>query len=240
MKTRCLARIVVVTLAAATMTLPTPWARFVAGAARPHVKTLTAGGYDATPTPGGTSTMTAVSATIRPDRSKRVLVFVTVGSGGGRRVTAPALSGGRVTWRRVASVTRGNHLSRLEVLFAATGVKRGRLRFTFPTMKGWLAWSVVQARGHIVHVGTSISKSPSTGGRVTSLSVSLPARPAGLAIAGFTSGQTGDMLAVSPAATLSNGHSSYLTTESQFTRARSQSASWTQQAHAMAIVVELR
>ena len=184
--------------------------------------------------------MTAATSAIKPDRSKRVLVFVTIGSGGTEQVTAPTLSGGRVTWRRVTTVTRGNHLSRLEVLYAATAVKRGRLRFTFPSMKGWLSWSVVQAPGRLVQTGTSISQSPLTGGRVTSLSVSLPARPTGVVIAGFTSGQTGDMLAVSPAATLANGHSSYLTTESQFARTRSQSASWTHLAHAMAIVTELR
>jgi hypothetical protein len=137
-------------------------------------------------------------------------------------------------------VTRGNHFSRLEVLFAATGVQPGRLKFTFPSMKGWLAWSVVQAAGTIAQTGTATSTNLLTGDRVTSLSVSLPARPTGVVIAGFTSGQTGDMLAISPAATLANGHSSYLTMESQFTRAQSQSASWTQIAHAMAIVAELR
>jgi hypothetical protein len=47
------------------------------------------------------------------------------------------------------------------------------------------------------------------------------------------------MLAISPAVTLGNGHSGYLTSQSQFARTRSQAASWTQLAHAVAIVAEL-
>src|SRR2546426_3459325 len=170
MKTRCRSALIVGALAAAIAIPANSLAGSVALSARPHVKALTSGGFDATPTSRRTSTMTAATSAIKPDRSKRVLVFVTIGSGGTEQVTAPTLSGGRVTWRRVTTVTRGNHLSRLEVLYAATAVKRGRLRFTFPSMKGWLSWSVVQAPGRLVQTGTSISQSPLTGGRVTSLS----------------------------------------------------------------------
>jgi hypothetical protein len=238
MKTRYLARLAAATLTAALAAVTT--AGSVAGAVPPPVTTLTAGGYDAGLTPTTTPTMSALTGAISPDPTKRVLVFVTIGSGAEIQVTAPALSGGRVTWRVVTSVTRGNHLGRLEVLYSATGVQPGQLRFTFPSMKGWLAWSVVQAPGNIVQTGTAISENRSTGGRVASLTASLPSRPAGVVIAGFTSGQTGDMLAVSPAVTLVNGHSSYITSQSQFARSQSQSASWALLAHAMAIVAELR
>jgi hypothetical protein len=234
MKTRYFACVLVAVL------VPVPAAGSVADAAPPSLSMLTAGGYDATLTPTTTSTSSAFTASITPDLSKRVLVFVTIGSGDEIQVSPPSLSGGRATWQVVTSVTRGNHFGRLEVLYTATGVQPGRLKFTFPSMKGWLAWSVAQAAGNIEQSGTVTSQERSTGGRVTSLSVALPARPVGVAIAGFTSGQTGDMLAVSPAATLANGHSSYITSQSQFARTQSQSASWTQLAHAMAIVAELR
>jgi hypothetical protein len=204
----------------------------------PRATLLTSGGYDAT---GSTSSdiISVSTAAISPDPAKRVLVFITIGNSDSTRVTPPALTGGRVTWRLVATVTRGNNLSRLEVLYAATNVQPGRLRISFPQMKGWVAWSIDQAAGRIAQLDTSISQNAATGGRVVSLTVALPAAPTGVVVAGFTSGQTGDMHAASPAVTLGNGHSSYLTTESQFTRDQTQGASWVQLAHAMAIAVEL-
>lgn len=212
----------------------------IAGERPPHAMILTSGGFDATITPTSPPMTSIRTAAIAPGPKKRVLVFITIGIGRPVQVATPTLSGGRVTWRLVSSVTRGNHLSRLEVLYTAVGVHRGHLRISFPRMEGWLAWSIDQTAGRIVQVGTAISKDVATGGRVTSLAVQLPSAPEGVVVAGFASGQTGDLSATSPAVTLGNGHSSYLSTESQFARSRTQSASWSQLAHAMVIAVDAR
>ena len=125
-------------------------------------------------------------ASIRPGRANTVLVGITTLAGSGT-APAPSLTGGGVRWTQLDSVTEvknGAGGPRLLTLFASTGVGPGPLTISVaPQPKQELSWSVVQAKGTVVQMGST--GEPLAG---PPAQVSLPDPPTGTVLAFFLVG----------------------------------------------------
>ena len=135
------------------------------------------------------------SAPLDPDRATTVLVAVGTLTGP-PPAPIPVLRGGGVRWTQLASVTKvqgGVAAPRRLTLFASTGVGSGPLTISVPPQaKQDMSWSVVEANGRIVQLGstgTAFAGPPAQ--------VSLPEQPTGTVVAFFLVG-TGSTIRAAP------------------------------------------
>ena len=195
-------------------------------------------------TSGGTRLVgigTVQTAPIRPGRTNSVLVGITTLAGSGP-APVPSLTGGGVRWTQLDSVTEvrdGLAGPRLLTLFASTGVGPGPLTISVaPQPKQELSWSVVQAKGSVVQMGTTglpLAGPPAQ--------VSLPDPPTGTVLGFFLIGTGSTINAVAPATKLGQGDTPSFpnSTSTQVTAAQTVQLRWTPDGpgHYLALIVEM-
>jgi hypothetical protein len=213
---------------------PTPSPSPVALATASH---LTSGGAMLA---GSSSVNTAL---ISPDPAQTVLVYVSTLIGDGS-APLPTLTGGRVTWAPLLSVTKtkadGRPGPRRLTLFSRTGVAPGALTITVPPVtKQYVSWSIAQARGSVAQVG-------STGTALAGplATVTLPNGPTGTVVAGFLIGSGSTMSGVSGAAKLGQGNTASFpsSTSTYASAARTVEVTWTPDGpgHYLGAIVEMK
>jgi len=195
-------------------------------------------------TSGGTRLVgigTVQTASIRPGRANTVLVGITTLAGSGS-APAPSLTGGGVRWTRLDSVTEvrnGAGGPRLLTLFASTGVGSGPLTISVPPLrKQELSWSVVQAKGRVVQMGST--GEPLAG---PPAQVSLPGPPTGTVVAFFLVGTGATINAVAPATKLGQGNTPAFpsSTSTQVSASQTVQLNWTPDGpgHYLGLIVEM-
>ena len=189
----------------------------------------------------GTSSVN--TALISPDPTQTVLVYVSTLTGDGS-APLPTLTGGRVTWAPLLSITKtkadGSPGPRRLTLFARTGVTDGPLTVSVPAMtKQYVSWSIAQARGSVAQVGstgTALAGPPAT--------VTLPNAPIGTAIAGFLIGSGSTMSGGSSAVKLGQGNTpAFSSSTSTYASAeRTIQVTWTPDGpgHYLGVIVEMK
>jgi hypothetical protein len=181
------------------------------------------------------------TASIKPGRGKTVLVGISTITG---QVAAPIpeLSGGGVRWTRLDSFaeTRGGVRGpRRLSLFAASGVGPGPLTISVPPQhKQYVSWSVVQASGQVVQIGST--GEPLAG---PPAEVSLETPPAATVVAFFLVGTSATIDAVAPAEKLGQGSTRgfFSSTSSYASTQQSVQSTWSPDGpgHYLASIVEM-
>ena len=184
---------------------------------------------------------TVQTAPITPRRSTTVLVGVTTLAGSGS-APVPSLTGGGVRWTQLDSaseVRNGAVGPRLLTVFAAAGVGSGPLTISVtPQPKQELSWSVVQAKGSVVQMGSTgvpLAGPPAQ--------VSLPDPPTGTVVAFFLVGTGSTINAVAPAKKLGQGDTPSFpsSTSTEVSAAQTVELTWTPDGpgHYLSIIVEM-
>ena len=195
-------------------------------------------------TSGGTrlvGTGTVQTAPIRPGRTQTVLVGITTLAGSGS-APVPSLTGGGVRWTRLDFVTEirnGAVGPRLLTLYASSGVGSGPLTISVPPLrKQELSWSVVQAKGSVVQMGTT--GEPLAG---PPAQVSLPNPPTGTVVSFFLVGTSSTIKAVAPATKLGQGDTPSFpsSTSTEVSDAQAVQLMWTVDGpgHYLGLIVEM-
>lgn len=191
-----------------------------------------------------TLTGTAVTTYMAPIPDNRVFVYVGVATSGD--ALTPVLTGEGVTWELVGTWYKDkNGLPGLSgprnlSLFTAMNAVPGTLVFSgLPTPKTHITWSVSQAGQNIVQLAVN-----PTGGLETSHSVTLDNPPVGAVLAGFLIGQQAAADDVPPYVTLGQGHTSLITTVSEWDidgpgDYQTASVVWPQPGHSIGAAVEV-
>ena len=195
-------------------------------------------------TSGGTrlaGTGTVQTAPITPGRTNAVLVGISTLAGSGP-APVPSLTGGGVRWTPLDSVSKvenGVAGPRLLTLFMSKGVGSGPLTISLPPQpKQELSWSVVQAKGSVVQMGTT--DMPLAG---PPAQVSLPGPPTGTVVAFFLVGTSSTINAVAPATKLGQGDTPSFpsSTSTEVSGAQTVQLTWTPDGpgHYLSIIVEM-
>lgn len=195
-------------------------------------------------TSGGTRLVgigTVQTAPITPSRQNPVLVGISTLAGSGS-APVPSLTGGGVRWTQLASVTEvrnGMGGPRLLTLFASAGVGSGPLTISVPPQpKQELSWSVVQAKGRVVQMGST--GMPLAG---PPAEVSVPDPPTGTVVAFFLVGTSSTINAVAPATKLGQGDTPAFpsSTSTQVSAAQTVQLRWTPDGpgHYLGLIVEM-
>ena len=195
-------------------------------------------------TSGGTRLVgvgTVQTGPITPRRSATVLVGVTTLAGSGS-APVPSLTGGGVRWTQLSSATEvrnGAGGPRLLTVFTAEGVGSGPLTISVaPQPKQELSWSVVQAKGSVVQMGST--GEPLAG---PPAQVSLPDRPTGTVVAFFLVGTGSTISAVAPAKKLGQGDTPSFpsSTSTEVSAMQTVELTWTPDGpgHYLSIIVEM-
>jgi hypothetical protein len=184
---------------------------------------------------------TVQTAPIKPGRTNSVLVGISTLTSSAP-APVPSLSGGGVRWTQLASVTEvrnGVGGPRLLTLFASAGVGSGPLTISVPPQpKQDVSWSVVQAKGRVVQMGTTglpLAGPPAQ--------VALPDPPTGTVVAFFLVGTSATINAVAPAKELGQGDTGVFpsSTSTQVSAAQTVELRWTPDGpgHYLALIVEM-
>jgi hypothetical protein len=184
------------------------------------------------------NTGTVTTASITPDPAQTVVIFVGIATSNGSPSPVPSVNGGEAVWTRIVTASPGTGSPRQISAFAATRVRPGPLRISYPPAARMdVLWSIVQSPGAVAQFGTNSSMVFTQNG-----AISLPSPPQGRVVAGSLIGTITSVEPVSPAVKLAQANRPGLGASISSHRSFAQQVrvTWSSNAHWVGIALELR